>query len=69
MEAIFAVQSLVEGVVPPTLNLAQPDPSLLGQALVAKNRRGLRPQPKSVMSNSFGFGGTNASLLFAASPQ
>lgn len=64
VEAIFTVLSLRDGIAPPTLNLLDADPPILGDALVAKSARKLRDGAKAVMSNSFGFGGTNASLLF-----
>src|SRR5712691_4748810 len=60
-EAIFAILALRDGVVPPTLNLDNPSPSC-DIDLVAKHARERRV--KCVLSNSFGFGGTNASLIF-----
>jgi len=60
-EAIFAILALRDGVVPPTLNLDNPSPSC-DIDLVAKVARERRV--KYVLSNSFGFGGTNASLIF-----
>jgi 3-oxoacyl-[acyl-carrier-protein] synthase II len=60
-EAIFAILALRDGVVPPTLNLDNPSPSC-DIDLVAKEARQRRV--KYVLSNSFGFGGTNASLIF-----
>jgi 3-oxoacyl-[acyl-carrier-protein] synthase II len=60
-EAIFAILALRDGVVPPTLNLDNPSPSC-DIDLVAKHARERRV--KYVLSNSFGFGGTNASLIF-----
>ncbi|KAG5185207.1 beta-ketoacyl synthase [Tribonema minus] len=62
LEAAFSVLSLRDGVVPHTLNLENPDPQL-GFEYV----RG-RPAAcdlDAVMSNSFGFGGTNLSLIFS----
>jgi 3-oxoacyl-[acyl-carrier-protein] synthase II len=63
VEAIFSVLALRDGVVPPTLNLENPsdgcDIDLV--PLTAKER-----PIKTVLSNSFGFGGTNASLVFTA---
>jgi len=61
VEAIFSIMALRDGVVPPTLNLDNPSPSC-DIDLVAKVARE-RPV-KYVLSNSFGFGGTNASLIF-----
>lgn len=62
VEAIFAVLAIKEGVVPPTLNLHRPDPDR------GFNYVPLHAQDKAVdvaISNSFGFGGTNATLVFA----
>ena len=62
-EAIFCVQALREQVVPPTSNLENQDPvcDLDYVPLVA------RETPlRKVVSNSFGFGGTNGSLIFGA---
>jgi 3-oxoacyl-[acyl-carrier-protein] synthase II len=61
VEAIFSILALRDGIVPPTLNLDNPSPSC-DIDLVAKQARE-RPV-KYVLSNSFGFGGTNASLIF-----
>ena len=63
VEAIFSILALRDGVVPPTLNLDNPSPSC-DIDLVAKQAR-QRPV-NYVLSNSFGFGGTNASLIFGA---
>jgi 3-oxoacyl-[acyl-carrier-protein] synthase II len=65
IEAIFSILSIVNQVVPPTNNLINPDEKSAGFDLVpikAKKRI-----IKNVLSNSFGFGGTNASLLFGSS--
>ncbi len=61
VEAIFSILALRDGVVPPTLNLENPSPSC-DLDLVAKTAEQRRV--KYVLSNSFGFGGTNASLIF-----
>jgi 3-oxoacyl-[acyl-carrier-protein] synthase II len=61
VEAIFAILALCNGVLPPTLNLDNPSPSC-DIDLVANEARQRRL--KYVLSNSFGFGGTNASLIF-----
>jgi 3-oxoacyl-[acyl-carrier-protein] synthase II len=65
VEAIFSILALRDGVVPPTLNLDDPSPScdIDLVAKVAKKRR-----VNYVLSNSFGFGGTNASLVFTSPP-
>jgi 3-oxoacyl-[acyl-carrier-protein] synthase II len=61
VEAIFAILALRDGVVPPTLNLDNPSPSC-DIDLVPKQAR--ERKVSYVLSNSFGFGGTNASLIF-----
>jgi len=63
VEAIFCALAIRDGVVPPTLNLDNPsmDTSIDLTARVAK-RKAIR----SAMSNSFGFGGTNAALILTA---
>src|SRR5438477_655479 len=62
VEAIFAILALRDRVVPPTLNLDNPSPSC-DIDLVPKQARVRKV--KYVLSNSFGFGGTNASLIFS----
>lgn len=62
VEAIYSILAIGDGVVPPTLNLENPSESCKDVDLVpieAKERR-----VKAALSNSFGFGGTNASLIF-----
>ncbi len=61
VEAIFSILAMREGVVPPTLNLENPSPSC-DLDLVPKTAQERRV--RYVLSNSFGFGGTNASLIF-----
>jgi len=61
VEAIFSILAMNTGIAPPTLNLDDPEPTTMD--LVAHTARDLG-QVKYVLSNSFGFGGTNASLVF-----
>lgn len=61
VEAIFTVLSLKEGVLPPTINLETPDPEC-DLDYVANEVR--NANITYAMSNSLGFGGHNASLLF-----
>ena len=63
IEAIFSVLAIVNSVVPPTLNLDNP-PRACGIDLVPHRAR--ERSVRATLSNSFGFGGTNASLIFAA---
>ncbi|MFP4129269.1 MAG: beta-ketoacyl-ACP synthase II [Halorhodospira sp.] len=62
VEAAFSLLALRDGVVPPTINLDEPEPQCEGLDLVPHEAR--RRELGAVLSNSFGFGGTNASLLF-----
>ncbi len=62
VEAIFTALALHRGVVPPTINLDQPDPAVAGLDLVPHTARDA--DLDVVMSNSFGFGGTNGTLVF-----
>lgn len=61
VEAIFSVLSLVDQVAPPTINYEYPDPDC-DLDYVPNEARPLRL--RTAMSNSFGFGGTNAVLIF-----
>jgi 3-oxoacyl-[acyl-carrier-protein] synthase II len=61
VEAIYAVLALREQTVPPTINLDEPDPEC-DLDYVPHRARGARLE--IALSNSFGFGGTNAALLF-----
>lgn len=64
VESIFCILAMRDQIVPPTLNLDDPSDGCEGVDLVphvAKER-----QVKAVLNNSFGFGGTNASLVMKA---
>ena len=61
-EAIFSVLAIRDGIIPPTINLTEVDPACTGLDLVADQAR--KAEVRTVLSNSFGFGGTNASLVF-----
>jgi len=63
IEALFAVLTITEGAVPPTLNLHKPD---VGARFNFVPLEAQQKKVKVAMSNSFGFGGTNASLVFSA---
>lgn len=61
VEAVASVLALHSGVIPPTANLTNPDPEC-DLDYVPGAAREIRP--RVVLSNAFGFGGTNASLVF-----
>lgn len=61
VEAIFSVLALQHGVLPPTINLDNPDEACTLD-YIAHTARAV--QVEYALSNSFGFGGTNGSLLF-----
>ncbi len=61
-EAIVAVKTIVEGAVPPTINLINPDPEVADLDYVANKSK--KKDVKVALSNSFGFGGHNAVLMF-----
>ena len=63
VEAIFSILAMRDGVVPPTLNLD--NPSVNGGIDLVPHEAKEKPV-KLILSNSFGFGGTNASLVFKA---
>lgn len=63
VEAIASVLSIEHGIVPPTINYETPDPAC-DLDYVPNQPREMHVD--SVLSNSFGFGGQNASLLFTA---
>ena len=59
VEAIFSILAIRDQIVPPTLNLHDPVQSILDLAPLKAVER----EVNIVLSNSFGFGGTNASLV------
>ena len=63
VEAIFSLQAINNGVAPPTLNLDNPSESCDIDLVPHQPKERLI---RAVLSNSFGFGGTNASLIFKA---
>jgi 3-oxoacyl-[acyl-carrier-protein] synthase II len=61
VEAIFCILAMRDGIVPPTLNLHDPDEGTEGIDLVPLVAR--KREVRAVLNNSFGFGGTNASII------
>ena len=62
LEAGITVLALRDQILPPTVNLENPDPDTAGMDLVPNQAR--KADLEYAMSNSFGFGGTNGALLF-----
>ena len=63
--AVLSVLSIVHGVVPPTINVQDPDP---GCDLPCAYDKAVRRSVRVVLSNAFGFGGHNTSVAFRAFP-
>jgi 3-oxoacyl-[acyl-carrier-protein] synthase II len=64
VEAIYAIKAMQTSIAPPTLNLDNPSEDCLGIDLVPHTAK--EKKIRAVLSNSFGFGGTNASLVLRA---
>lgn len=64
VEAIYAIKAIETGLLPPTLNLDNVSEDCAGIDLVPKTAR--EKKVRTALSNSFGFGGTNASVIFRA---
>ena len=62
LEAAISIKALVTGIIPPTINYETPDPDCDLDYVPNKAREA---SMRHVMSNSFGFGGTNATLIFS----
>jgi len=62
LEAGITILALRDQILPPTINLENPDPDTVGMDLVPNQAR--KAEVEYAMSNSFGFGGTNGALLF-----
>ena len=65
VEAVFSVLTMREGVIPPTINYAVPDPAIAIDVVPNVAREA---DVSAVMSNSFGFGGQNTCLVFTREP-
>jgi 3-oxoacyl-[acyl-carrier-protein] synthase II len=62
IEAIYSIKAVTDGIIPPTLNLNNPSEGVAGIDLVPHKAK--EKKIKVALSNSFGFGGTNACLIF-----
>jgi 3-oxoacyl-[acyl-carrier-protein] synthase II len=65
VEAIFSIKTIRESTIPPTINYRVPDPTI--EFDVVPNEARLA-EVRTVLSNSFGFGGQNVCLVIAAEP-
>jgi len=61
IEAVFSAKALMDNVLPPTINYENPDPDCDLDYVPNEAREA---KVDYVLSNSFGFGGTNACLIF-----
>ena len=64
MGAMAAVLAIRDGIVPPTINLENVDPVCAALGLNFTPNVAVRKPVRAALANSFGFGGTNGSLIF-----
>jgi 3-oxoacyl-[acyl-carrier-protein] synthase II len=64
LESVLCLQAIKTGIVPPTINLENPIEEAAGLNLVPKTAQ--EKKVRIAMNNSFGFGGTNATVIFKA---
>lgn len=64
-EALFTILALRDGIIPPTMNLDELDPECAKLGLNYTAHQAVQKKIEYAMTNSFGFGGTNASLLIS----
>jgi 3-oxoacyl-[acyl-carrier-protein] synthase II len=65
VETVFSLLTIASGVMPPTMNCEDPDPAIALDVIPGAAREG---RVRTVLSNSFGFGGQNACLVFSSAP-
>jgi 3-oxoacyl-[acyl-carrier-protein] synthase II len=65
VEAIFSIQTIRESTIPPTINYRVPDPAIEFDVVPNEARSA---EVRTVLSNSFGFGGQNVCLVISAEP-
>lgn len=63
IEAILAIKSITQQLIPPTINLETPDPNIPPHIQIAR-KDPMQKTVKTAMSNAFGFGGHNSTLIF-----
>ena len=64
LEAAFSLLSIRDSIIPPTINIDELDPECVASGLNFTANTAVKKPVRSAISNSFGFGGTNVSLLF-----
>ena len=65
VEAAFSLMTMRESVIPPTINYDNPDPAIVLDVVPNKKRNA---EVRTVLSNSFGFGGQNTCIVMAREP-
>jgi 3-oxoacyl-[acyl-carrier-protein] synthase II len=65
MGVFAAVLAIHHGIVPPTINLENLDPAVADLGLNVTPNTAVRKDVRAALANSFGFGGTNASIVVA----
>jgi 3-oxoacyl-[acyl-carrier-protein] synthase II len=65
MGAFAAVKAIHEGVIPPTINVENIDPVCADLGLNFTPNVAVKKDVRAALANSFGFGGTNASIIVA----
>ena len=63
MEATFSIMSIVDGIIPPTINHREWDPQIDSRLNLTLHKAQKR-EVRAALSNTFGFGGHNASVIF-----
>ncbi len=63
LEALFSLLAIRDGKIPPTINLENPDPACVETGISFTPNHSVEKKIQYALSNSFGFGGTNASLV------
>lgn len=64
IEAMFSILAIRDGIIPPTINIDNLDPGCAELGLDFTANKAVQKRVDYALSNSFGFGGTNASLIF-----
>ena len=65
IEGMFSILAIRDGKIPPTMNVENLDPACAALGIDFTLGKAVTKPVKYALSNSFGFGGSNASLIFA----